>query len=66
MSNVIYQQFIAMYYSGCQICCNWSGLISHIYTWTNTYICTIDNIGRYRYKIKWLTIKLFMLKASEA
>jgi len=22
--NVIYQQFIAMYASGCQICCRWS------------------------------------------
>jgi len=21
-----YQQYIAMYYSGCQICCNWSRL----------------------------------------
>jgi len=24
--NVVYQQFIAMYDSGCQICCNWSRL----------------------------------------
>jgi len=22
--NVVYQQFKAMYNSGCQICCNWS------------------------------------------
>jgi len=22
--NVVYQQFIAIYDSGCQICCNWS------------------------------------------
>jgi len=22
--NVVYQQFIAMYDSGCRICCNWS------------------------------------------
>jgi len=25
--NVVYQQFRAMYDSGCQICCNWSRLI---------------------------------------
>jgi len=24
--NVVYQQFRAMYDSGCQICCNWSRL----------------------------------------
>jgi len=24
--NVVYQQFIAMYDRGCQICCNWSRL----------------------------------------
>jgi len=24
--NVVYQQFIVMYDSGCQICCNWSRL----------------------------------------
>jgi len=24
--NVVYQQFRAMYNSGCQICCNWSRL----------------------------------------
>jgi len=24
--NIVYQQFIAMYHSGCQICCNWSTL----------------------------------------
>jgi len=23
--NVVYQQFRAMYDSGCKICCNWSG-----------------------------------------
>jgi len=22
--NVVYQQFVAMYNSGCKICCNWS------------------------------------------
>jgi len=26
VSNVIYQQFRAMYDSSCQICCNWSRL----------------------------------------
>jgi len=26
MFNIVYQQFIAMYDSGCQICCNWSRL----------------------------------------
>jgi len=26
MFNVVYQQFIAMYDSGCQICCNYSRL----------------------------------------
>jgi len=24
--EVVYQQFVAMYDSGCQICCNWSRL----------------------------------------
>jgi len=24
--NVVYQRFIALYDSGCQICCNWSRL----------------------------------------
>jgi len=24
--NVVFKQFIAMYDSGCQICCNWSRL----------------------------------------
>jgi len=26
MDLTVYQQFIAMYHSGCQICCNWSRL----------------------------------------
>jgi len=29
--NIIYQQFIAMYDIGCQVCCNWSSASTPMY-----------------------------------
>jgi len=34
--NIVYQQFRAMYNSGCQICCNWSRLKPGFIYFTST------------------------------